>query len=191
MDTVSPQFSELYGRRIRVATYWSNKASDLRAAAGAVWYCMNAERSDEVAESLALGRGFSMSIATPPVYWMLCGMALELALKAVIVSKGGSPPHTHNLVRLAKAAGWKRIGVRDEGVLSLLTESIVWDGRYPAPKDARAMEAHEDMARKSLYRPKKFGTLTLLQPVRPSPLSWEQFQKLWTKAWKGYVPASE
>jgi hypothetical protein len=191
METSVKRSTELYDRRARVATYWSNKASDLHAAAGAIWHCMQDENSKNVATALGLGRGFSMPIATLPVFRMLCGMALELAFKAVIVSLGDKPPPKHDLLNLARLARVNKLTKREAGVLGLLTEYIIWDGRYPVPKSSDFMEKQDALARKTLFRATRMTKLTVLSPIAPSPLSWEEFQKLWSKAWKEYVPARE
>jgi len=182
---------DLYSRRKRIATYWRNKAADLHASAGALWYCMRDEHSDEVVSALKLGRGFSMYAASTEVYKMLCGMALELAFKAVIVSNGKSPPEIHNLTRLASLARVGRLTAREKGVLALLTEYIIWDGRYPVPKKPEFLDKQSDLASKTLFRAQRGKRFRFLTPVEPNPLDWTEFQKLWRKAWKKYVPSRE
>jgi hypothetical protein len=67
---------------------WFSRASDLHSAAGALWYCMQNNTSQNIAKSLGLGENIDMTEATWRVYRMLCGMTLELAYKAIAVSKG-------------------------------------------------------------------------------------------------------
>lgn len=69
--------------------HWFNRASDLRASAHVLWLSME---SKEIQQKMGYGGGFSLGVACYPVYQMLCGLALELILKAVIVQKGGPPP---------------------------------------------------------------------------------------------------
>lgn len=71
-------------KRFSHPNYWFNHASDLRAAAGAVWFAMG-EQNEQVRESLGLDVGFSMNVASRPVYHLLCGLALEVLLKALLV----------------------------------------------------------------------------------------------------------
>ena len=54
-------------------SHWYNRASDLHASAGALWYVMKL-KDTEVVESLGLSAGFSMGVACRPVYHMLCGL---------------------------------------------------------------------------------------------------------------------
>lgn len=110
---------------------WYARARALYAAAKAVW-----ERGDQLHDQSLRDR-----MALEAVAFMLAGMSLECLLKAVIV---GEVPEsnqkielprtlkTHNLLSLAKDAG---IAVSDdeEHCLRILTDHVVWAGRYPAP----------------------------------------------------------
>jgi hypothetical protein len=42
----------------------------------------------DIATSLGLPPGFSMQVACMPVYYMLCGLSLEVVMKAVLVQRG-------------------------------------------------------------------------------------------------------
>ena len=98
-------FHHPFERRKRQSIYWHNKASDLRGSAGVLWAAMNDPKASETAQRLGLSPGFSFSIACWPVYQMLCGMALELLLKATLVAKGVEPKPTHDLGTLGRDAG--------------------------------------------------------------------------------------
>jgi hypothetical protein len=178
-------------RRARVPTYWLNKSRDLYAAAGALWYCQNKSRSSKVAKSLGFTSGFNMDIATHAVYWMLCGMAVELALKAVAVSKGKKPVTTHDLVELAKHANVTLFTRHETKVLAFLTEAIYWGGRYPVPKKFEAMDKLHELWQQIAMRPVKLGTLTMYRTLKSSPLDWNPFRKLYNKAFDGYVSSTE
>ena len=134
-EAVLIQMSQ-YERRKSLSIYWYNKASDLRGAAGLVWAGMERDESAETAQWLGLGAGFSFRAACWPVYLMLCGLALELLLKASIVEQGREPKATHKLPALWSDAG---LGVTKEqkGLLAILAESIFWDGKYPCRRTRR------------------------------------------------------
>ncbi|WP_437889795.1 HEPN domain-containing protein [Phytobacter sp. V91] len=109
--------------------HWFNRASDLRASAHVLWLTME---SKDIQKAMGYGGGFSLGVACYPVYHMLCGLSLELILKAVIVQKGLTSPNTHNLNQLASEAGAKAEGGRKE-LLKFYTSAILWTGRYPVP----------------------------------------------------------
>jgi hypothetical protein len=96
-----------FDRRKNTPQYWYNKASDLRASAGAVWHCGKAYDKAEIAEGLGFGTGFDMGIATHAVFPMLCGLSLELLFKAICIKGGMVPGTSHNLLALAGSAGVK------------------------------------------------------------------------------------
>src|ERR1700682_5832388 len=79
----------------RYPVYWYNKANELRSAAGAFWACGHDKDATSVASTFC---GESQFWFSQSVYHMLCGMALALLLKAIIVAKGEEPGVTHDLV---------------------------------------------------------------------------------------------
>jgi hypothetical protein len=113
---------------------WYNKSSDLHASAGALWLSMQDDYSSIFSNRLELGDQFRMSIAVRPVYLMLCGLSLELIYKAIVIARGATPPVSHDLINLANIAQIK-INNKAKKILSALTQSIVWEGKYPVPKD--------------------------------------------------------
>ena len=163
--------------------YWLEKASNLHTAAGALWYCMQNNAAQGIAPALGLGDAVDMTTATWRVYRMLCGMALELAYKAIAVVQGKNVLHVHNLVELAEHAGVPLLKARDIRLLHLLTECIVWDGRYPIPKSADSLEYFTYLTYESLYHKEQTGERSwTLKPLEPDPFDWEQFQGFWNQA---------
>jgi hypothetical protein len=159
---------------------WYNKSADLRASAGALWYCMKHKHPCSVAEDLGLGSGFDMAIATYPVYRMLCGMSLELLYKAIAVSQKHDVKKTHDLVKLAKIAGVK-VDDTSKGILEILTECIYWNGRYPVPdKDEQAMQKLNTLSREHLLTNVQNGTTKFYKPN--DALNWEHFNEIWLQA---------
>ncbi len=180
----SEDLLDSYSRREQVSTYWYNKSSDLRAAAGAVWASMYDVRSEKIVEELGLGKGFDMKIATFPVYMMLCGLALELIYKAINVAKGNKPDtNSHNLNTLALTSGLS-IDKEQRGLLDILSESIIWAGRYPVPKKRENLKHLSKLQTKHLFDKVPFGKLHILKPN--TALKWESFDRLWRDASEVY-----
>ncbi len=176
---------DIYKNRKELSIYWFNKASDLMGSAGALWACQDGTRSSEVVEELGLWQGYSMGVATPPVYRMLCGMALELIYKAIIVAKGENVPETHRLIDLAQKAEVE-VKEKQKGLLQVLTESIIWDGRYPTPKKEAHMESLYNLTCEHLYDKEPLGSMHILKPNKA--LGWEGFVELWGTANEVYWP---
>jgi hypothetical protein len=119
---------DIYERRKRISTYWHNKAVDLHAAAGVLWKAIDSSQQQ--------GTGISHAVACWSVYQMICGMALELLFKAIIVEKGREPKPIHRLDTLAQDAAVP-FDSNEVALLQVLSEAIIWDGRYPVPKDMK------------------------------------------------------
>lgn len=175
-----------FERRKRTPQYWCNKSSDLRAAAGAVWYCMRKDNEHKVVEELELGDGFSMAIAALPVFPMLCGLSLELMYKAVCVAKRVNFKNEHNLQNLCRLA---EVQATDEDFkfLQLFTESVVWDGKYPVPTEKRkhALADINDLWGTLLYEEvHEINTLNFKR--YNGRLSWDTFNILWGNACEAF-----
>jgi hypothetical protein len=167
-----------YERRRNAPLWWYNKSSDLHASAGALWLTMGDEVDRVAAQKLGIGSGFSMGIACWPVYQMLCGLSLELIFKAIVVAEGKEPSHVHLLTDLASEAGLSYTA-QELQVLKLLTESIIWDGRYPVPKNKIHLEKHYQHASEVLYDSIQLDTITVQRPN--DSLSWENHTSMWKK----------
>jgi hypothetical protein len=180
--------NDIYERRKELAVYWYNKASDLRGAAGALWASMDDTRSNAIVEELGLGTNFKMKVATYPVYAMLCGMSLELLYKAIVVAKGNEPnTKTHALTILASNAG---ISVTNQqiGLLKILSEYIIWNGRYPVPKKPEQMQSYIELKNEHLFNKIPLGKFIARSPN--GALNWESFNKLWNEAHEVYCHIS-
>jgi len=178
-------YNDIFEKRKELAIYWYNKASDLRGSAGALWASMDDPRSNEIVEQLGLGTGFSMKAATSPVYLMLCGMSLELLYKAIVVAKGEKPnTNSHKLTDLASNAGVS-LTEQEVGLLEILSESIIWDGRYPVPKEQKHIQGLIDLKKEHLYDKKQLGELYVLSPN--GALNWDSFDKLWNDSLEIYL----
>ena len=94
----------------------------------------------EAAELIAKSDEYS-----PPIpYYYNAGLALELALKAIAIAKSKEYETNHRLNDLCKLIGLK-ITNDQEYTLELLSELIVWRGRYPVPKKEGQWNNYHDV----------------------------------------------
>lgn len=169
-------------RREREPMYWFNKSSDLKAAAGALHFCINFKGEESVAQSLGLGEQFDMRLATSPVYLMLCGLSLETIYKGTIVAKHGDLKSIHNLIELSEAVD-VRMSSEDKGLIEILAEAVYWYGKYPAPlaKSHAKMARLSDLATQHLTERVPELSIALRRSKSPHPLEWEGFCRLWAQ----------
>ena len=108
---------EIYFKKKKgLSIYWFHKASALKDSADILWSSMNGRNWGDVKF---------------PVYMMLCGMSLELIYKAIVVANNNEPnTRSHSLKELSKEAGLQ-VNNEQSGMLQILSEAIIWDGRYP------------------------------------------------------------
>jgi len=130
------------------------------------------------------GQGFSVAVACLPVYHMLCGLALELIMKAVLVQrKSDQNIKTHNLNRLANLLN-THPDKKTKDLLSFYEDSLVWAGRYPMPNNCtdEKIISHWELASHVLTSEVDIGSIGTLKLRRENdPDSWENFCALWKK----------
>ena len=170
---------EAFERDRTIAMSWFNKSSDLRAAAAAVWVGQDDDVSPLVVQRCALGRGFDMRVATADVFCMLAGMSLELIYKATLVTTSQIIPYTHDLNRLAALAGLQVVP-SDEPLLRILTGAIMWDGRYPVPRELEQYDSQRQLQREHLFDDLSDSTLRVYTPN--GALGWPDCGRLWASA---------
>lgn len=176
----SPSLSD---RRQRKSIYWYNKSSDLIGSAAALWTCRDAELSSRIVTETGLGDSFSLGMATPPVYKMLCGMAIELVLKAIVV-EGGGVVNTkgHDLLGHWRSTSLP-LAPAEEPLLRVLSHAVVWAGRYPTPKKNEDMDAYHEVVDEALYDRVPLAAGSSACILRPNhALNWEGFSALWRRA---------
>jgi len=168
-----------YEQRKQESVYWFSKASDLRGGAAVLWTSINST-SREITADLGLGSGFRMDVALPLVYRMLCGMSLELLLKAVIVAHRKEVKTIHLLGELAADAGVEYTPEQFE-LLQILTEAIVWDGRYPVPTEKQKFhwEKLKGLEEAQLFDKVAIGDTGLMVLRRNDDLDWDSYNELW------------
>ncbi|QHD48500.1 hypothetical protein CTT34_01690 [Vreelandella aquamarina] len=143
--------------------------------------------SEDVRKSIGKWEGFDMGVACRPVYFMLCGLSLELALKAVITLK---EPDTklkgHNLVTLAHKAGIE-LNTEDRLKLDFLTSSVIWAGRYPVPNNPNdeKLRSYFDLAYQVLTEPADYVKEIKLRHSSDA-LDWPDFDRIWQSVMAGF-----
>lgn len=186
-------WSSVYEMRGSADLWWFNKANDLRGAAAAISHAIKHENPDLKKEA-ELGDGYSFSIALPGVFSMNAGLSIELLLKAILVinSKGKFEdlPHSHNLTKLAEAAGvYNLLNKSQKDLLEVFSEFIYWAGKYPVAK------THADYIRSGEIMQKRLeqhssGNLTFYKSNPKTNPSWENYNDLWnvfaSEYWKKY-----
>ncbi len=142
-------------------------------------------RSDELVRELGLGAGFSMDVAVRQVYLMLWGMALELLFKASIVAGEKEPKETHELLVLVDCARVEYT-TKERAILEILTEAVIWEGRYPVPRAKKKDSMHK--ARDLMHRHFSEPVVVVGRdgPIpgfcRTRELDWDTLSVLWKKA---------
>ena len=164
--------------------YWLMKAKSLHASAAAVWHCTQVRDSEEVAREV--GGDPNFGCGAWQVYRMLCGMALELAFKTILVVRQEKVDATHDLVRLAEKAD-VTYSDKQKKLLALLTECVVWEGKYPVPRNHQDIDRFVFWHYETLYTKKRMGENSwIMQPIKPDPLDWDQYNELWGSAMAAY-----
>jgi hypothetical protein len=160
MDIHQKQF-EL---RQETPAYWHNKSHDLLVSARTLWTAMQDNKALEV--------------NCWSTYKMLIGMSFELLFKANCVGAGISFGATHDLVSLAKSANFSTS--KDENsIFNILSEYIIWDGRYPIPKKPQHLKSHWQNQNKVLHNKEKLGSLTV--QVSNNKLDFDNLLSIWRK----------
>lgn len=157
-------YDKQFEKRKEIPECWYNKSSDLLISARVLWRAMKKNQSLEV-----------NCWAT---YTMLIGMSFELLLKAHCISKGKCYKKSHNLIDLATTAG-VLISKKEKGILKVLTEYIIWDGRYPTPKHAKHLADHWENERKILMDEVKNCNLTAF--VNNENLDFDLLLRIWRR----------
>ena len=116
-----------FDTRQETPAYWHNKSHDLLISARILWKAMQENKNLEV-----------NCWAT---YKMLMGMSFELVFKAHCVGADVEFNSTHDLVALAHTASIS-ISKDEKHMLRVLSEYVIWDGRYPTPKKPVHLKDH-------------------------------------------------
>ncbi|MDN5666264.1 MAG: hypothetical protein L0G41_08545 [Psychrobacter sp.] len=160
MDPYESQFK----LRTANSSYWHSKAGDLLISAKVLWEAMDSSRAN--------------AVACWSSYKMLIGLSFELLFKSISIQRGLNFSATHQLVDLANSANLK-LTKGEEDILRVLTEYILWDGKYPVPHKKTHLENHWKHENKVAYDSKKHGSLILQR--QNDKLDFDELAKIWRK----------
>lgn len=160
--------------------HWYNRSSDLHASARVLWLAMHGALNEQEGEKVH-PTGFSYSIACYPVYFMLCGLSLEVIIKALLVQSGLNLDQikTHKFDKLLQLLN-QPTDKKTRKLLLLYEAKVVWEGRYPVPNNAsdQGLKDHWKLSSEVLTSPvHKFGTLEMRQSNGAG--DWDNYHALW------------
>lgn len=158
-----------YKRLEQSPMWWYDKASDLHASAGVLWFSMDDKNRDTIRDQIGFSHGFDLRVACSSVCYMLWGLSFELLFKSLLVVNKIKvpPPNTHNLCDLAEK-GIFQLSKEEKEVLNILSLYIVWQGKYPIP-----------LKEKDFNGAKALGGLTLRKYNKA--LSWNNLNNIWNR----------
>ncbi|WP_081771737.1 HEPN domain-containing protein [Paraburkholderia nodosa] len=163
--------------------HWFNRAADLRASAGALWYAIENDSKGRIAEKLGFSSGYSMNVACYSVYHMMCGLALEVILKAILVQRGHPFPKTHSLRTLVNEVGLSKT----EGELAMFDfyeHAVLWAGRYPVPLKCTddKLKSYWSLASDVLTSPAQLSSNSSLKiRTNSGATDWDNFTRMWSE----------
>lgn len=160
------QYKKTYNRMKDESGYWYSRAKDLLISAKVLWNSLDKN-------------SFCRN-----VYKMLMGMAFESLIKAVLTQRNISFQYIHNLRRLAQQADIK-LSEEEFNLLDILSEYILWAGKYPVPKDYEILKKHYESERNQLYdKYEKVSDISLV--IYNGKLDFDNLHKIWIKISEKY-----
>lgn len=182
------QWIDRFDRLTTVSTYFWNKAEEHRNGADLLWHLLESETEIISAADLGTpGRSAPARFVHSPAI-LLSGLAVELLLKAIARILGLQVLHSHNLAKLADHVGIN-LSPDEKANIDALTESIVWQAKYPAP---RKREEYESATEKfKALRQKKSGALPVFNTDPNRALNRANFHRLWNRLAILYWQAKE
>ncbi|KHT49323.1 hypothetical protein [Vibrio sinaloensis] len=160
---VNEQFNEMSVN----PRYWHNKSADLFTSAHVLWKAMETDSS--------------LSVSCYATYKMLMGMSFEALLKGLLIESQQVPISnlaTHDLVDLAKTLGLI-LSKEENKALTVLTDYVLWAGKYPMPKNAKQLQQHRTMVHVTENRKIKLGSLNATESN--GALDFDNLKPLWRK----------
>ena len=152
-ETPQPTRSELFQHMATSPLLWFTEGAGLLRAAYVLWECHQRTRDDEEArrDSGELSEEHTVDVCTNrfvSAYMLLAGLAIENAVKGLIISRQDAPVNLqrlpdevrgHDLQALFTTAGL-HLAAWDELLIEALQEAIVWKGRYHTPLHLNAID---------------------------------------------------
>ncbi|PJE55834.1 MULTISPECIES: HEPN domain-containing protein [unclassified Marinomonas] len=165
-----------YKYREESSSFWYQKSVSLYASASLIRDGMNSSKEREFIKGLGLKSEFSLELGCLDNYLMMFGLSYEVMLKAICIEKSINFEKSHKIQELAEQA--KIVLIENESLLlKLLSEYVIWEGRYPVPKNHRFMTEHWDATRNALWEEgKEIGGIS-----RTGVFEYESLKSLWLK----------
>lgn len=113
----------------------------------------------------------------PHPYYYNAGIALELALKAIVIAKSKSYENNHRLNDLCTLVELN-ITKNQQCALELLSEFVIWSGRYPVPQKESQWNNYHDVVLEKHKVHKREEKRTFLDQARFPTV--ENFLTLWS-----------
>ena len=137
----------------------------------------------------------SKDIINQPVTVLAADQTASIAAAiAQRIEAGISPQHvvrvrpTHDVLALWGDAGLPELSKRDSLLLLLVRRTLLWSGRYAAPRDD---ENHErDLAQERAIREPRLES-NIFTVAKPSALEWDDFERLYEVAYSEFIRARE
>jgi len=126
-------------------------------------------------------------VYSPPVpYYYNAGLSLELILKAIAIAKGETFETNHRLNDLCQLVSIK-ITKDQELTLELLSEQLIWSGRYPVPKNEGQWNNYHDVVQEKHIVREREGNVGRVIANKKSFPNLKNFLALWDICEKEYV----
>jgi hypothetical protein len=162
-------------KRIRQIVGYTREEQITNAAA---WFAL-AEAFHAAAEVLHEFQDRLSSDSRP--FALNAALSLELIFKSILAQKGLTIPDGksgHDLCSLCTTAK-VRLNEKQTITLELLTETIVWAGRYPGPKDEKRWDDYQDrIFEKHVIRSSTGNVSRVLANPETFP-NWKNYTKIW------------
>jgi hypothetical protein len=108
-------------------------------------------------------------------------LSIELILKAILAKKLVDIPNRiggHDLLSLSDMA-MVPISENQKKTLDLLTATIIWSGRYPAPNTASKWDEYQDFTFESHVVRTRVGNVSSVMANRDTFPDWNNYSKIW------------
>jgi HEPN domain-containing protein len=108
-------------------------------------------------------------------------LSLEQILKAILARKKIDIPtrgNGHDLLSLSELASL-RLSDNQKKTLDLLTATIIWSGRYPAPNSESKWDEYQDFTFESHIIRTTVGNVSSVMANRETFPDWNNYEKIW------------
>jgi hypothetical protein len=119
-------------------------------------------------------------------------LSIELILKAILAKKLIAIPTRiggHDLLALSDMA-LIPVSENQRKTLDLLTETIIWSGRYPAPNSESRWDDYQDFTFESHVVRTTVGNVSKVMANRDTFPDWNNYSKIWVVCTAEYAKPS-